>query len=268
MHYDPIKRQAGRIFRSKGGRVVFFRLLNLLLLRSWYIRKEIRKWARFAAPDASVLDAGSGFGQYVHYVSKLSGNFTVKGIDVKEEEIEICNRFFRSDGHGSKIVFEKADLTTFVEPDAYDLILCVDVLEHIQEDVLVMENLQKSLKKGGCLIISTPSDKGGSDVHKNGDTSFIEEHVRDGYAVEEIEQKLGRAGFRRIESLYSYGKPGQLSWKLSMKYPVKMLNLGKVFFLVLPLYYLVIFPVAMLLNSRDLYKKHSSGTGLIVKAVK
>jgi SAM-dependent methyltransferase len=269
MQYDPIKKQAGDIFSCcRPARVLFFRILNLLLLRSWYVRKEIRKWARTAPAGATVLDAGSGFGQYVYFVSRLRGNFPVKGIDVKQEEIDNCRRFFGSGKERPEIVFEKADLTTFVEPDSYDLILCIDVLEHIREDTAVMENLYKSLKKGGSLIISTPSDQGGSDVHQQGESSFIEEHVRDGYSVPEIEKKLGRAGFRKMESLYSYGKPGQLSWKISMKYPVKMLNRGKIFFLVLPFYYLVVLPVAMVLNLRDLNKKHQSGTGLIVRAVK
>lgn len=269
MQYDPIKRKTAKVFNCcRSARVMFYRLLDLLLLRSWYIRKEVKEWAGSAPENARVLDAGSGFGQYVYYVSQLKGGFNVKGIDVKQEEVDICNRFFREGNEGSRVLFENADLTGFVEPDSYHLILCVDVLEHISEDVLVMENLCKSLKKGGMLIISTPSDQGGSDVHESGDDSFIGEHVRDGYAVEEIEKKLQRAGFRRMESLYSYGKPGQLSWKISMKYPIKMLNKGKIFFLVLPLYYLITFPFALLLNLRDLRKKHKSGTGLIVKAIK
>jgi SAM-dependent methyltransferase len=269
MRYDPIKKTTGNIFNCcRRGRILFYWLLNLLLLRSWYIRKEIKKWAESAPQDASVLDAGSGFGQYAYYVSRLSANYSVKGIDLKQDEIDICNRFFAGKGNSPGIIFDYADLTTFTEPDQHDLILCVDVLEHIQDDVKVMENLFKSLKKGGMLIISTPSDQGGSDVHEHGDDSFIDEHVRDGYSVIEIEKKLQKAGFRRIESMFSYGKPGQLSWRLSMKYPIRMLNLGKVFFVVLPFYYLVTFPFSFMLNLRDLGKKHPSGSGLIVKAIK
>ena len=266
MQYDPIKKETGKIFnRSKSTRLAFYSILNLLLLRAWYIRREIRKWAGSAPPGSSVLDAGSGFGQYVHFISGLGGDYSIKAIDIKDDEIENCRRFFKDN---NKVVFEKADLNNFVEPEKYDLILCVDVLEHIPDDVGVMKNLFASLKKGGMLLISTPSDKGGSDVHKDGDESFIEEHVREGYSVEEIESKLRKAGFTKTEALYSYGKSGQLSWKLSMKYPVKMLNRGRGYFLVLPFYYMITLPFAMLLNLRDVHKKHGSGTGLIVKALK
>ena len=267
MNYDPIKTQAGHIFNCcRGSRIIFYRLLDILLLRSWYIRREIKKWAGSAPPNARVLDAGSGLGQYVYFISRLRGDFHVKGIDIKQEEIDICDRFFGSESSGGRVSFENADLNKFVEPASYELILCVDVLEHIKDDLQVMENLCRSMKPGGMLIVSTPSDQGGSDVHDEGDTSFIGEHVRDGYGREEIQDKLLKAGFSRVEVDYSYGLPGQLSWKMSMKYPVRMLNAGRVFFLILPLYYLLVMPFALLLNFFDLRSRHASGTGLMVKA--
>ena len=267
MQYDPIKRDASRIFNCcRWTRVLFYRLLHLLLLRSWYVRSEIKLWAGSAPSDAAVLDAGSGFGQYVHFVSRLGRNFRVKGIDLKVDELAICNKFFGGERYGGTVSFEKADLTTFVEPDSYDLALCIDVLEHIEDDVTVMRNLRRSLKPGGMLIISTPSDKGGSDVNHEDDSSFIGEHVRDGYGIEEITGKLSQAGFRRVEARYSYRRWGRLSWKISMKYPVKMVNLGNIFFVVLPVYYLITLPFAMMLNFFDLYGRRGTGTGLIVKA--
>ncbi|MFO7924666.1 MAG: class I SAM-dependent methyltransferase [Bacteroidales bacterium] len=269
MDYDPIKKDAGRFFNCcRASRILFFRLLNLLLLRSWHVRREIRGWAKTAPPGAAVLDAGSGFGQYVWFVSKLKGKYRVKGVDVKQEETDLCNRFPGGRHAGGRVRFEKADLNSFSEPQTYDLILCVDVLEHITDDVKVMKNLYGSLKGGGMLLISTPSDRGGSDVHDEGGNSFIGEHVRDGYGWGEITEKLSLAGFDKTEVRYSYGRWGQMSWKISMKYPVKMVSAGRIFFLVLPLYYLVTFPVALLLNFFDLYGRHSTGTGLIVKAYK
>ena len=63
-------------------------------------------------------------------------------------------------------------------------------MEHIEEDVLVFQNFYKSLKNNGILLISTPSDKGGSDVHDDHGESFIDEHVRDGYSIKDITEKL------------------------------------------------------------------------------
>jgi SAM-dependent methyltransferase len=163
---------------------------------------------------------------------------------------------------------EVGDLTKYVKANSYDLVLCVDVMEHILEDELVFRNYSASLKKGGMLLISTPSDQGGSDVHGEGESSFIEEHVRDGYNIKDIEDKLLRNGFSRVEARYSYGSPGKIAWRLSMKYPILMLGASKLFFVILPFYYLLVYPFAYLLNYLDAHGNHATGTGLIVKAWK
>lgn len=269
MQYDPIKRSLGAVFnRTPFLRIVFYRLLDLLLLRSWHVRKEIRTWAKSTSQNASILDAGSGFGQYGYFLSTLNPDWTIRGVDVKEEQIADCNAFFNRINR-KNISFGFADLTRFTEPSAYDLILSVDVMEHILEDVRVFENFHASLKPGGMVLISTPSDQGGSDVHDHeSEESFIGEHVRDGYNIDEIQDKLKKAGFSRTVARYQYGKPGQVSWRLSMKYPIQLLGVSKLFFILLPFWYLITFPLSLVLNRMDVSREHKSGTGLVVKAWK
>jgi len=268
MHYDPIKRSLGNVFNNSVGlRKLFYKLLDLLLLRTWHIHNELKEWAKSHKSNAEILDAGMGFGQYSYYMSRMNKNWNILAVDVKQEQVEDCRNFFEKAGR-TNVEFKMADLTVFQEPEKYDLVLCVDVMEHILEDVKVFENFHASLKKGGMVLISTPSDQGGSDVHGDEETSFIEEHVRDGYNIKEIEDKLKGAGFSKVDARYSYGAPGKVSWKLSMKYPILMLGASKLFFVVLPFYYLATYPFAYLLNYLDTVKKHPTGTGLIVKAWK
>ncbi|MCF8369570.1 MAG: class I SAM-dependent methyltransferase [Bacteroidales bacterium] len=268
MQYDPIKRSLGNIFNKHPFlRKMFYRLLDLLLLRTWHIKKEIRLWAMGKGDEIKVLDAGSGFGQYTYFLSRKNKNWQVLGVDVKEEQVEDCNNFFRKINKPN-VKFEVADLTQFNQANTYDLVLSVDVMEHILEDVEVFKNLNLSMKKGGMLLISTPSDQGGSDVHDHDHDSFIDEHVRDGYNIDEIQEKLKSAGFTETEARYNYGSPGKISWKLSMKYPILMLNVSKLFFIILPFYYLLTFPISLILNYFDVNTTHKTGTGLVVKAWK
>lgn len=268
MQYDPIKRSLGSVFNSTPFlRKLFYQLLDLLLLRSWHIRRELRVWAATAPKDVSVLDAGSGFGQYDFYMSSVHPNWKIRGVDVKEEQIADCNAFFNRINR-KNVHFAYADLTAFTDDSAYNLILSVDVMEHILEDVDVFRNFYASLKPGGMVLISTPSDQGGSDVHDHEEESFIDEHVRDGYNINEIQDKLKLAGFKRTEARYQYGKPGQISWRLSMKYPILALGKTKLFFIILPFYYLITFPVCLILNHLDTTREHKTGTGLVVKAWK
>ena len=271
MKYDPIKRSLGEVFnKTPFLRKVFYRLLDLLLLRTWHVKKAFREWAKeHRGKDANILDAGSGFGQYSYFMSSMDPKWNIKGVDVKDEQIADCNNFFnqinRNNAH-----FEVADLVKFDEKDKYDFILSVDVMEHILEDVQVFKNFYAAMRPGGTLLISTPSDQGGSDVHdhdhdhEDGEHSFIDEHVRDGYGIQEIQDKLAEAGFTNTVAKYTYGTPGKISWKLSMKYPILMLNASKVFFIILPFYYLITFPISLILNWMDVRMNHKTGTGLNV----
>jgi hypothetical protein len=53
-----------------------------------------------------------------------------------------------------------------------------------------------------------------------------------------------------------------------MSIPMRMLNFSKVFFIILPVYYLIVMPFALVLNYMDSNNVHETGTGLIVKAWK
>ena len=268
MQYDPIKRILGNAFNKKPIlRKLFYNLLDLLLLRAWHIHKELKVWAKTASKSPIIFDAGMGFGQYSYFMSSMFPTSKIVAVDVKEEQVEDCTRFFNSIDR-TNAEFSVDDLTKFKKHNLFDLALSVDVMEHIEEDVLVFKNICESLKPGGMLLISTPSDQGGSDVHDSGESSFIEEHVRDGYNINEIREKILSAGFSKVECRYSYGWPGKISWRISMKYPILMLGASKLFFVFLPLYYLVFFPIAYILNWLDTAINHHTGTGLIVKAWK
>lgn len=254
---------------TPASRIMFYKILDLILLRSWHIHAALKKWfslVKYKA-DIRILDAGFGFGQYSYYISRKLPHAKITGIDVKEDQVRECTEFFDA-LNKRNVRFEIGDLVKFSEPSAFDMILCVDVMEHIEEDVQVFKNYYTSLKPDGVLFISTPSDQGGSDVHEDEDESFIGEHVRDGYGISDMKEKLGIAGFTKVDCHYSYGPFGTISWRYSMKYPILMLNRSKAFLIILPFYYLIVFPLSLLLNKLDVLLSNKTGTGLVVKAMK
>jgi SAM-dependent methyltransferase len=270
MQYDPIKRSLGTVFnKTPFLRICFYKLLDLLLLRAWHIHNELRKFCSAFGKNKKmdILDAGSGFGQYSYWLSSKIRDCTIYGVDVKEEQIADCNNFFQKINRGN-VKFGVEDLTVYRKENSFDLVVCIDVMEHVLEDEKVFRNYVASLKPGGMLIISTPSDQGGSDVHGDSETSFIEEHVRDGYNMDDIKQKLLSSGFSKVEAKYSYGIPGSISWRFSMKYPIQILGVSKLFFVLLPFYYFIVYPFCFVLNFFDVHMQHKKGTGLLVKAWK
>ena len=56
MHYDPIKRTLGEFFNQTPAlRKVFYKLLDLLLLRAWHVHRELKKWRKTAPEKAHIL---------------------------------------------------------------------------------------------------------------------------------------------------------------------------------------------------------------------
>jgi len=269
MHYEPIKHRIDRIISANPFlKKTFFKVLDLYLLRTWHIHKALRNYFSGKTIPLSIFDAGAGFGQYSYYISRTYPKAEITALDISQSHVDKVNDFFQKINNKSAR-FVQGDLTQFVQPNSFDLIISVDVMEHIEDDRKVFENFYQSLKKGGMLLVSTPSDQGGSDVHDHdSDSSFIDEHVRDGYSIADITEKLQTAGFSSIEANYTYGKPGQISWKFLMKYPVTMVNKSKLLTVLLPFYLFIFFIPCFILNYLDVSGKHKSGTGLMVKAYK
>ncbi len=273
MQYDPIKRSIGHVVQNRVVlRKLFYFLLGLLFLREWYVKSELRKvLSKFSNKKIHVYDAGSGFGQYAYFVAKNFKHATVYGVDVKEEQIEDCNRFFKQ-ANLTNATFAVEDLTKITHENRFDVILSVDVMEHILEDVTVFKNFYRAMKSGGTLIINTPSDLAEDhdehDDHHEGSMAFVDEHVRDGYSAEDITQKLTEAGFTNIRTTYTYGFWGNLYWHLALKYPMQLLGVSKALFLFLPIYYLFTFPIALLFMLLDFSVNNETGTGLMAVAEK
>ena len=268
MRYDPVKQVLGNIVRTKPFlRILFYKVLGLMFLREWYVKRALRELLGDRDREFDVYDAGSGFGQYSYYMARRFRHAHILAIDVKEEQIADCRSFFNRLGLTS-CTFAVEDLTAIGHEAKFDFILSVDVMEHIAEDVLVFRNFFRALKPGGVLFINTPSNLGGSDADSPDDASFIEEHARNGYGEEEMRTKLSSVGFA-VESIrYTYGPWGDRYWRIAIKIPMVLVNRSRLFFFLLPFYYLIALPISLPMMVLDYTSENTRGTGLNVVARK
>ena len=269
MKYDPIKDRLGRWARRHPLlQRLLYGLLNLLFLRAWYVRREVRRLLGALPADrpVRVLDAGTGFGQYAYFVVRTFSNAQVRAVDVKQEYLERAREFVDQTPYADRVDWAIDDLTALQSEGPFDLILAVDVMEHIAEDETVFEHFARVLRPGGHVIINTPSVHGGSDVQAEGDESFIGEHVREGYGREELAEKLRAAGLEPVRGVYTYGPYGSAAWRGLIKWPMQMLGTTWASLLVLPFYYAAALPLGLLLNATDVERDNERGTGLFMVA--
>ncbi|MCK6606548.1 MAG: methyltransferase domain-containing protein [Ignavibacteriaceae bacterium] len=263
MHYDPIKNVFAAVIKAVPfTRVLFYKTLDLMFLRSWYVRREIKNLRKeLGSKKIDIYDAGCGYGQYTYFMSQKLAPCTIYASDIKEDWINDCREYFTSQKINN-VSFHVEDLRNISHENRFDLIVCVDVMEHIHEDVEVLGNYHRALKPGGFLVINTPSIYGGSDVHDDHEESFIGEHARDGYSFEDLRDKCEPLGLKVYSSRYTYGFWGDKAWRLGIKYPMMMLNLSKIFFLILPFYYLLTLPFTLIMMQMDFGSENSVGSGI------
>ncbi len=159
----------------------------------WFVGKRhlidvlIRKFIK--TTDMQILDVGCGTGIMLTHLKKY-GNAI--GVDDSEIALSFC----RERGH-TNIVKVPAIRLPF-EKEMFDLITCLDVLtdESIKDDLQVLRESYRVLKKGGWMITSDPAYRflwSGHDVS---------EGTRERYTKKILIEKMKGAGFNIKKGSY------------------------------------------------------------------
>jgi SAM-dependent methyltransferase len=110
------------------------------------------RWATSFCPGRRVLDAGCGIGYGAELLHR-AGASEVIGVDVSEPIVEIARS-----GVSGEVVFEVADVRSLpYAPDSFDMIVCFEVIEHVDEQDQVLDQLARVLRPDGLLLISSPN---------------------------------------------------------------------------------------------------------------
>jgi SAM-dependent methyltransferase len=102
-------------------------------------------------PGCDVLDAGCGAGQTLDDLSRLGTVHGVHGIDTSPDAV----RAARARGHADVQV---SGIETMPHGDeAFDLVTCLDVVEHTPDDVASFTELFRVTRPGGFLLVTVPA---------------------------------------------------------------------------------------------------------------
>ena len=199
---------------------------------------------------ASILDAGCGDGFYCFYLATKYHCY-IDACDVSLKDIKF---------HHPHIAYSEADLTSFVTPEKYDFIYCIDTLEHINNDRAALKNLASALKLDGYLYVHVPHSSQRRHMNRFKRLSQ-DDHVRVGYSHQELQNLFSRNQLMTVVSRPTCGYLGSLAWeldKLTDNWPFLMKALAK----------LTWSQVLKLLVHLDGLASYSNGNGFLILAQK
>jgi len=171
--------------------------------RFWRLNEApiVTDWLQ-SLPRGYGLDAGSGTGPYLHFVSDLGHRCVA--LDLSLQMLKLDRRDHRPGDVRSAVHYVQGDVTILpFAGEAFDWILCTRVLSHIPglEDAVL--ELGRVLKPGGeCLIADVHPDHPYDHVTIpcNGTPVPIETHK---HSFDELRTWLGMSGLR-LESHKNY----------------------------------------------------------------
>lgn len=172
------------------------------LYLSWTLKKYIRRDKKY-----NILDAGSGEG---------AGLTIVQARRFNESQFVAVDLYQKGPSKQrlpvpSNITFVKKDIFEFEGTDKYDVIVCLDVLEHIDNYRKILDLFYGWLKRDGKLVVHVPSAHQIRYLTKNDDLQnndagqrLGDYHVREGFEAEEILRELQDTGFNILCRRYTF----------------------------------------------------------------
>ena len=104
----------------------------------------------YGLSNKNCLDVGPGSGRWINFLKKKTKN--IYAVDISDKAIEInrknCRKIFKLD-------FEKKKIP--LKNDSIDLIICLEVLEHLRHPDHFLKEIIRLLKKDSIAVFSIPN---------------------------------------------------------------------------------------------------------------
>lgn len=161
------------------------------LLRRAAIFDALEGW-----PAGRVLEIGCGAGALLHDLGERG--YTGTGVELSSKARSVAEQILAGD--------ERFRITSEVprgSAESFDLLICFEVLEHIEDDLAALQSWLNLLKPGGRVLISVPAHQ-----HRWNVTDVLVGHYRR-YDRADLESLLRSAGLQ-AERILTIGWPA--SW--------------------------------------------------------
>lgn len=150
-----------------------------------------------------VLDIGSGVGTIDFYLASKGKDVTA--IELAKEAADISEKSAEFLGLKDNTKFIHGDFLKLKSEGEFDLVICSEVLEHLENDSKAIAKIYQLLKKDGLALITTPSQN--APLHRLGLAKEFDTrvgHLRR-YNMEDLVSLLKKNKFRILRKQNTEG---------------------------------------------------------------
>ncbi|HEX8919293.1 MAG TPA: methyltransferase domain-containing protein [Chloroflexota bacterium] len=154
-----------------------------------------------------ILDVGCAIGNITQFYIDRE---LVVGLDVVTEELAVARERFSSNRFEAHHLDVSSEALLQFRDRRLDTAVCLNVLEHVEDDVHALRNMRDTLQPGSRICLLVPVNK-----WLYGPMDAVDHHFRR-YTKRELNAKLAEAGLT-IEHQNYFNMLGILAWYLSNK---------------------------------------------------
>lgn len=152
MEYDNYIEQTRKYYNNRFAEGTTLGLNSEEQLRWYYIENAIKTNFLSINRPLQILDAGCGDGRFSNLLSKYGH---VTACDLADKGVTKGHTNYPSVSFYEVDLSRQLPMNYFSEP--FDMIISTEVIEHIFDQQIYIQNLVQCLKPGGCLILTTPN---------------------------------------------------------------------------------------------------------------
>ncbi len=162
----------------------------------------LKTFDKYINKNEKILDIGCGAGTLALYYTSRGNK--VLGIDISNKAIVSARKSIKI-LNMKDVEFKIMNFPIQIPKEKFDRIICSEVIEHLEDDILALNKVYKLLKPKGKAIITTPSKN--APLYKLGYAKGFDKrvgHLRR-YTIEELMNKSQKVGFKIIETKKTEG---------------------------------------------------------------
>lgn len=177
------------------------RLALMAPARRLRLREAERALGDHGGRPLRLLDAGCGDGLLTLALAKRHPEWTLVGVDLRDDLLDGARRRARGRGLGN-VEFQAADLLRPLPVNGFDAVVAVECLSEIPDDEAALRTMFEAAAPGALLAVQVP-DRDWRPVLPGSATTWREQ-VRQGYTRQELEALLAKTGLERVEAHGTY----------------------------------------------------------------